>query len=342
MKLRILGIESSCDDTSVALIEGTENSVHVVKEATRSQINIHKLYGGVVPEVAAREHADVIVPLIKKMWSKKLKPDAIAVTAGPGLITSLMIGVHAGRTLSALTHTPLISINHLEGHIYSNWLAAHTKRIEFPALCLVVSGGHTELILMRCHLQYKKLGATRDDAAGEAFDKIAKLIGFEYPGGPKISLCAQWGNPATIAFPRPMIDSDDFDFSFSGLKTAALYYVRAHAEIMDKKNTTARANFCASFEKAIVDVVVAKTIRAAQQYKVKTVLLCGGVAANNLLRSELKKMVSLHVPTSVFRFPTAAHCMDNAAMIATAGYFKFRARQFTTWQKMKVDPEWEL
>lgn len=329
--LRILGIESSCDDTSIALVEGNGENVRILKEASKSQIDIHKEFGGVVPEVAARAHSEMIMPLLKQVYSKKNPPDAIAVTSGPGLATALMVGVETARTLSFATGIPLISVNHIEGHMYSNWI--NSTPIQFPALCLVVSGGHTELILMKKHLSFKKLGATRDDAAGEAFDKAAKLLGFEYPGGPKISRAATDGNVNAIKFPRPMLSEPGYEFSFAGLKTSALYYVQKHPSL-------SVADFCASYEQAIVDVLFGKTVRAAKEFKVKSVLLCGGVAANKKLRATLEHEVAeLGLQ---FSAPPIPLCMDNAAMIATAGYFKARAKIYTPWQKISANPQWEL
>ncbi len=343
--MRILAVESSCDDTSVALMEGRGTQVRVLKETARSQIDIHALYGGVVPEVAARAHAEVMVPLLAHIFSKRNPPDVIAVTVGPGLVTSLVVGIEAVRVLSALTGIPLIAVNHIEGHVYSNWIQEKARRgtpIKFPALCLVVSGGHTELILMKDHLRYKKIGATRDDAAGEAFDKVAKLLGLEYPGGPKIAARAARGRRDAVRLPRPMLTHHSYEFSFAGLKTAALYYIQDNPALTKPKSKKLRADFCASFEQAIVDVLVTKTIRAAQQYSVKSVLLSGGVAGNVHLRESLDNTIKKNLSNVTYHVPPIKYCMDNAAMIGAAGYFKARAKKFTRWEKIQADPQWEI
>ena len=349
----ILGIESSCDDTSVALVDCSEKGCFVVKEVTASQIEIHKKYGGVVPEVAGRMHAEKIVPLIEEVLNTPplspsnqegdiaaSKPDAIAVTSGPGLITGLIVGVEAAKTLSYVWDIPLIAVNHLWGHIHSveilnskpetlkviepnkdsssaSGLARNdnqTTKIQYPALALIVSGGHTELIFINEPGDYKKIGSTRDDAAGECFDKVAKLLDLPYPGGPQISKLAKMGDSTAIDFPRPMIYEKNLDFSFSGLKTSALYWLRDnkladsviasdHKERGNLWQTITRllrrftprndrpttADFCASFEQAIVDVLVLKTLKAAKQFNPKTIILDGGVAANEKLRTLLSK-----------------------------------------------------
>ena len=369
----ILGIESSCDDTSVALLDCSKKGHAVLFEKTASQIEIHKKYGGVVPEIAGRMHAEKIAPLIDAALDGQPKPDAIAVTAGPGLITGLLVGVEAARALSYALDIPLIRTNHIEGHIYSVVIASHSEAIPsyvgtnneiaasplaprndiaFPALALIVSGGHTELILMKNHGKYKLLGATKDDAAGECFDKVAKLLGLPYPGGPQISKLAETGNSGAIKFPRPMIDSDDYNFSFAGLKTSALYWLRDNVVASEAKQSHGIAtasglamtldDFCASFEQAIVDVLVAKTIKAATEYKPKTIILAGGVSANKKLRQTLVEQAAIHCPKSKVRSPKSEYCMDNAAMIATAGYYHALKKDFTSWQKIQADPNWEL
>ncbi|MEK7516403.1 MAG: tRNA (adenosine(37)-N6)-threonylcarbamoyltransferase complex transferase subunit TsaD [Patescibacteria group bacterium] len=340
--MKILGIETSCDETAVALLEDRGERLRVLHNLVASQVAIHAKYGGVVPEVAARNHVEVIVPLLRKVVGRDaMKIDAIAVTAGPGLMTSLSVGVETAKVLSYLWDIPLVRVNHLEGHIYSNWLRpvggnpkSEIRNPKFPALVLIVSGGHTELVLMKRHGSYKVIGATRDDAAGEAFDKVAKLLKLGYPGGPAISKLAQKGNPSAIPFPRPMIDSADFEFSFAGLKTAVLY-------LMQKSNPVI-ADVCASFEQAVVDVLVAKTIRAAKKYKVKTVLLGGGVAANQKLRATLRTALVMELPAVGYREPALEFTGDNAAMIAAAGYFLAQAGRFTPWKRLRADANWEL
>lgn len=338
--MKVLGIESSCDDTSIVLVEGHETYTEVIAESNKSQIDMHAKYGGVVPEVAARMHTETIIPQLESIVKEQGLPDIIAVTTGPGLITSLMVGVETARLFSYLHNIPVVSVNHMQGHIYANFIEKDAEKIQFPALVLIVSGGHTELVLMKNHLECTKIGVTKDDAAGEAFDKIAKMIGLTYPGGPKISKLAQNGNPRSHKFPRPLIDSDDFLFSFSGLKTSALYYVHDHEELRDEKNIQARADFAAAIQAAIIETLVTKTIKAAHHYDVKSVLLAGGVAANTMLRETLQKEVEKN--GRHFSMPAIPYCMDNAAMIATAGYFHAQNKNFTPWQNLQADPNWEL
>ncbi len=344
----IIGIESSCDDTSVALVEcsdptslgsdGQSKGHFVIAEKTASQIDIHAKYGGVVPEIAGRMHAEKIVPLIEEVLKNQKNPDAIAVTSGPGLVTGLIVGAEAARTLSFVKNIPLIAINHLEGHIHSVEIPVSQSQIpnpiEFPALALIVSGGHTEIVLMRDHGDYEILGKTKDDAAGECFDKVAKILGLPYPGGPQISKLAETGNTKAIDFPRPMLDQENFDFSFAGLKTSALYWLRDNK--LDKKITT--NDFCASVEQAIIDVLIAKTLLAAKAHKPKTIILAGGVAANKKLRETFKKYFS----SINLLIPSIQYCMDNATMIAIAGYYKAKKNQYIDWRELEVDPNWNL
>jgi len=337
----VLGIESSCDDTSVALLNCSKQGFFVLNEITASQIAIHKKYGGVVPEIAGRMHAEKIVPLIEETLKKQPLPDVIAVSTGPGLITGLIVGVETARNLSYTKNIPLVSVNHIEGHIHSvqvnNQKLEKNKKqqINYPALALIVSGGHTEIILMLKQGQYKVLGKTLDDAAGECFDKVAKLLNLPYPGGPQISRLAENGNTKAIDFPRPMLKQDNFDFSFSGLKTACLYYLQKNPNI--NKN-----DFCASFEQAIIDVLTAKTIKASLEYKPKTIILGGGVSANKKLRETLKIKIAQELPTVQFLIPDLKYTMDNAVMIAVAGYYQASKKKFTPWNKIKANPVWEL
>lgn len=348
--MRILGIETSCDETAVAIVEGRGEKVRVLQHEVASQIRIHARYGGVVPEVAARAHVEKLDLLLRGFGTRDSELgrdgkgiDAIAVTAGPGLITSLRVGVDVARTLAWAWGKPLVGVNHLEGHIYANWIGhatCNTQHVTFPAVVLIVSGGHTELVLMTGHGKYRLLGATRDDAVGEAFDKVAKILGLGYPGGPAVSKAAERGNPDAIAFPRPMINSKDFDFSFSGLKTAVLYRVRdSNFKLQTSKFT---ADVCASFEKAAVDVLVEKTIRAAVKYKAKAVLLAGGVSANRRLRKDLGYAIAERLPTTHYSLPTLEFTTDNAAMIAAAGYFRARKRQFVDPMKLEPKANWQL
>ncbi|MFH1207695.1 MAG: tRNA (adenosine(37)-N6)-threonylcarbamoyltransferase complex transferase subunit TsaD [Patescibacteria group bacterium] len=335
----ILGIETSCDETAVSVVEGKGERVKALSHVVASQVKTHLKYGGVVPEVAAREHMIAMIPTLNAaLLQSRIKPeklDAIAVTSGPGLITALRVGTQAAKTLSYAWKKPLLGVNHIEGHILANWFIK--KTIKLPALCLVVSGGHTELILMKKHGDYHLIGNTLDDAAGEAFDKVAKLLNIQYPGGPKIQKLAEQGNPAAFDFPRPMLNSANYNFSFSGLKTSVLYFVKKHPEVI----RNAKADLCASFQQAIVDVLVGKTIRAAKELKVKTVLLAGGVAANQPLRQTLEKKVRELKRVNFFT-PPLSLCTDNASMIAAAGYFRARKKDFDDFHTLEPDPNWEL
>ncbi|MBD3311605.1 MAG: tRNA (adenosine(37)-N6)-threonylcarbamoyltransferase complex transferase subunit TsaD [Candidatus Magasanikbacteria bacterium] len=341
--MKILGIETSCDDTGAALVEATDDGFVVLSEKTASQIEVHKKYGGVVPEIAGRQHAENILPVIEAVLKNQEKPDVIAVTAGPGLMTGLLIGVEAAKTLSYLWEVPLVAINHIEGHIHSVLIGDQKPKFSFPALCLTVSGGHTKLILINDFGDYTKIGETRDDAAGECFDKVGKLIGLDYPGGPKISKLAESGNPDAIDFPRPMINEGNFDFSFSGLKTAALYWLQENTEIKTAKcelSAVNRKDFCASFEQAIVDVLVTKTIKAAKKYKPKTIILAGGVSANKKLREtvqEASKTVNCELLPA-----NPKYSMDNAAMIAAAAYHHALKKDFICWKNIEANPNWKL
>lgn len=342
--MNILGIETSCDETSAAVVSGDGRNFKVQSNVVSSQIKIHAKYGGVVPEVAARQHVEAILPVLEEALGKGggKKIDAIAVASGPGLITSLLVGNEAARILSWFWKKPLARVNHVEAHIYANWLA--NKKIEFPALCLVVSGGHTELILMRGHGKYKVIGETRDDAAGECFDKAAKILGLGYPGGPAIAAEAEKVKVSGLRFteklPRPMMETKDFDFSFSGLKTAVLYAVR------DLKNKYEMEEIIPvmahEVQEAIVDVLLAKTMRAAKKYGVKTVMLAGGVSANKRLRERFVVAMENEFPNTKYQIPDIKYCTDNAAMVAAAGYFHAIKKDFTSWQKLRVDPNWEL
>lgn len=370
----ILGIETSCDDTSVALLDCSQQGHVVLSEKTASQIDVHKKYGGVVPEIAGRMHAEKIIPLIEEVLKNQPDPEVLAVTAGPGLITGLLVGVEAARTLSYTWNIPLVAVNHIDGHIHSVELSPHTQ-ITFPALCLVVSGGHTELILMRDHGDYQIIGRTKDDAAGECFDKVAKLLGFDYPGGPQISKHAEGGNTQAIQFPRPMLNQVGYDFSFAGLKTSALYWLRDHTLggviARSEERTTWQSpmtqnqvsignkgiptlptvarddavklqDFCASFEQAIIDVLITKTLRATEEYRPKTIILAGGVSANKKLRTTLEEMVKNNFSETSVLLSAPGYSMDNGAMIAIAGYYKTLKKQFTSWKDTQVNPNWKI
>ncbi|MFA5095708.1 MAG: tRNA (adenosine(37)-N6)-threonylcarbamoyltransferase complex transferase subunit TsaD [Candidatus Paceibacterota bacterium] len=343
----ILGIETSCDETAVAIIEGNGNDVRVLSNIVSSQIDIHKKYGGVVPEIAAREHVLNILPVVNEAFKKAgikraeagKKIDAIAVTFGPGLITSLIVGIETAKVLSSVLKIPLVAVNHIEGHIYANFVGK--KDIKFPGLILTVSGGHTMLVLMKGHGKYKVIGDTRDDAAGEAFDKAAKLLNISYPGGPAVAAEAKKFKvknlKSKIQLPRPMINSNDYDFSFSGLKTALFYQLKK-----DKNWKKRVPEYCAEFQEAVVDVLVSKTIKAAKDFGVKTVLLAGGVSANEKLREKLKISVAEELPRVEFSLPDLKYTTDNAVMVAVAGYFRALKKDFIPYEKIKVDPNLEL
>jgi len=330
----ILGIESSCDETAAAIVKISGGKFQILSNIVSSQIEIHKKFGGVVPEIAARNHVKNILPVIEKSLAKaKIKPAQIAkiaVTAGPGLITSLLVGVQTAKTLGRVWQKPVCPINHLKAHLYANWIS--NQSLKFPALCLLVSGGHTEIILLKNQTQFKKVGQTLDDAAGEAFDKVAQLLKLGYPGGPIISRLAAKGNPKAFAFARPMINSNDFNFSFSGLKTSVLYLVKK-LPTPDQKTIN---DLSASFQQSAVDVLAAKTFKAAKFYQAKTLMLSGGVAANLLLRQTFaKKSLALGID---FSMPDINLCTDNAVMAAVAGYFT----QPIALAKIKVNPNLEI
>ncbi|MFA6253547.1 MAG: tRNA (adenosine(37)-N6)-threonylcarbamoyltransferase complex transferase subunit TsaD [Patescibacteria group bacterium] len=345
--MKILAIETSCDETALAVLGEQRGFLYLEKNLVYSQVNIHKKYGGVVPEVASRKHLETIIPLLDHALGKnKLKKiDYLAFTQGPGLVTSLVLGVATAKALSLASNKPLVPVNHLEGHIYSNWLThkelqADAKKY-FPSVIAVVSGGHTELILMTGHGQYQLLGRTLDDAVGEAFDKVAKLLGLGYPGGPIVSKLATVGNAHKYDFPRPMINSHNFDFSLSGLKTAILYFM----EKKQKINQQDVADICAGFQLAVTEVLVKKTFLAAKKYKAKSIMLAGGVSANTFLKQNLKKEADkLALP---FFPPDLKFTGDNAAMIGAAAYYQIKNKQakvFLGEKAYKLEPlaNWQL
>jgi N6-L-threonylcarbamoyladenine synthase len=317
---RILGIESSCDETAAAVVE---NGRVILSNLVASQVDLHARYGGVFPEVASREHIRTIYTIVEEALHEAhlrlADIDAIAVTRGPGLPGSLVVGLNVAKGLSLGTGLPLVGTNHLEAHLYSAWLypasAAPVPTPEFPLVALIVSGGHTELILMTGHLQYRRLGGTLDDAAGEAFDKVARLIGLSYPGGPAIQKASEGGRPNYFSFPRAWLE-DTWDFSFSGLKTAVLREVRRMQE--RGQPTLPTADLAASFQAAVVEVLVGKTLKAAGAYAAKSILVVGGVSANRALREQFQARATCPV-----HIPPIWLCTDNAAMIAGAGYYRF-------------------
>ncbi|MBI9008391.1 MAG: tRNA (adenosine(37)-N6)-threonylcarbamoyltransferase complex transferase subunit TsaD [Tenericutes bacterium] len=310
----VLGVETSCDETSVSV---TLDGKVVLSNVVLSQIDIHKEYGGVVPEIASREHIKGITVVfdqaIKDANLEYEDIDLIAVTEGPGLIGSLLIGVNAAKVVSLNYNIPIIGVHHISGHIY----ASHIENdMQFPLIALVVSGGHTELILMKEHFSFEKLGETQDDAVGEAYDKVARVLGLPYPGGPVVDKLARSGK-AEYHFPRPMIDSKDFNFSFSGLKS---HVINLNHNMKQRNEEINIENFCASFQDAVTDVLVQKTIEAKNQYNVKQILVAGGVAANSGLRKKMKESIT-DIPVY---FPNMKYCTDNAAMISIAGYHKYQ------------------
>jgi len=308
--MKILGIETSCDETAAAVIE---DGVRILSNQIASQVEIHARYGGIVPEVASRQHTLSIVPIIQQAMAEAHTTwddlDGIAVTIGPGLAGSLLTGVNTAKAISLARELPITGVNHLEGHIYANWLAENKHF--FPLLSLIVSGGHTDLVLMKEHGDYVLLGQTRDDAAGESFDKAARTLGLGYPGGPAIEKAAKSGI-ASFQLPRAWLKGTN-DFSFSGVKTALL-------RLVERGKISNTANAAASFQEAVVDVLVTKTVTVAREYRVKQILLAGGVASNTLLRQSLAQ----DSPVPVLA-PEPVLCTDNAAMIAACGYYRFQA-----------------
>jgi len=388
----MLAIETSCDDTGIAILEaGPKGHFKVLSNIVSSQIEVHKKYGGVYPALAKREHQKNLVPTLKlalteagmlgnskfqdtnykQISNSKLqilntilerepelqkqlipflqkyeKPDVdlIAVTNGPGLEPCLWVGVNFAKTLAFYWDIPTVVVNHVKAHIFVNDLNKPLTKKDFPALCLVVSGGHTQLFLMKDFGKYEILGETRDDAAGECFDKCAKILGLGYPGGPIISKLAATqmesgrasplrGGKAFNLLPRPMIGTKDYDFSFSGLKTAVLYADRK----VKNKNQKYKQMMAAEVQQAIIDVLIKKTMKAAMDFKVKTIILGGGVAANKELRKQFSEKIKKIIPTTNLLIPEPKYCTDNGLMVAITGYFRAKQNKFTKWQDIKAD-----
>ena len=387
----ILAIESSCDETAVSVLKYAKNTPIILSNEVSSQVKLHAKWGGVVPNLAAREHVKNIDHILKNALGEAgIKPmdiDAIAVTNGPGLIPALLVGTNYAKTLSYLWNKPLIGIHHIEGHIYSNLIGISNDQfqisnenadrnskksipsiiknskfkiqnssIKFPILCLVVSGGHTQLVFMKDHFDYEIIGQTVDDAVGEAFDKVARILGIGYPGGPAVAKAATEFKISNlkfqIKFPRPMMNKKNYNFSFSGLKTAVLYETKKHPELMSPvKSSKAGAkqfngpskkyisNICHEFQQACVDVLISKTIKAAQQYSPKTIMLAGGVSANKELRKQLEQAMSENLPETEYQIPDIFLTGDNAAMIAAAGAFRWQSMSES--EKNKAFGNWK-
>ncbi|MCK5084487.1 MAG: tRNA (adenosine(37)-N6)-threonylcarbamoyltransferase complex transferase subunit TsaD [Candidatus Pacebacteria bacterium] len=375
----ILSIETSCDETAVAIVRFSKNKAEVLSNIVSSQVKAHSKYGGVVPSLASRMHLKNMAPVLRRAFKNakisKKKIDYIAVTNGPGLIPALMIGVNAAKSLSYTLNRPLVGVNHLEGHIYANWLKQNLEvelpigsstskfclwKPEFPILCLIVSGGHTQIILMKKDLNYKIIGETVDDAAGEAFDKIAKLLELGYPGGPLIEKMAKKGNRNKFKFTRPMINSKNYNFSFSGLKTAVLYEMRSQQNFPPDKACLERKpnggvwgvrknievslddqykqDISASFQQAVIDVLISKTIRAAKQYKVKNIILGGGVSVNKELQKQLREAKNKEIPNTKYQTLNNKLSTDNALMIAIAAYYNIiNNKNIKDWRSVKAD-----
>ena len=334
---RLLSLETSCDETAAAVIE---NGRALISSVVASQMELHARYGGVYPEVASRQHVLAIVPVIEQALAQAHftldDMDAIAVTRGPGLAGSLVVGLNAAKGLALGAGLPLVGVNHLEGHIYSAWVyeAGETPppAPQFPLLALLASGGHTELNLMTDHLTYRRLGSTLDDAAGEAFDKVARLLGLPYPGGPSIQQAAEEGDATRFKFPRARLEGT-WDFSFSGLKTAVLYEAK---KIEKSGRPLPIPDLAASFQAAVVDVLVSKTLAAAREFGAKEILVAGGVSANRVLRQAFKSQDEFPI-----QIPRVSLCTDNAAMIGAAGYFRY-ALGHVSGLDVDVQPTWPL
>ncbi len=313
----ILALESSCDETAAAVVK---NGREVLSNIISSQIELHTVYGGVVPEIASRKHIEKVIPVIDEALQKAKvslrEIDAIAVTYGPGLVGALLVGVSAAKAISFASGIPLVGVHHIEGHISANYI--ENKELEPPFVCLVVSGGHSHLVVVKDYGEYQILGRTRDDAAGEAFDKVARAIGLGYPGGPKIDKVSKEGNPDAIVFPRAKIADSVYDFSFSGLKSAVLNYLNS-CEM--KGIAICQADVAASFQKAVVDVLVEHSMQAVQECGMKKFAIAGGVASNSALRAALVSQCTKRDIT--FFYPSPILCTDNAAMIGAAGYYEF-------------------
>jgi len=326
----VLGIESSCDETSASLVEAGRRVVSCV---IASQMEEHRIYGGVVPEIASRRHVEAIVPVVEEAMGKRdfKELDGIAVTRGPGLVGALLVGLAYAKALSWATGVPFVGVNHIEGHIYANFLGR--EELEPPFLCLTVSGGHTDFTVIKAHGSYERLGRTRDDAAGEAFDKVARSLGLPYPGGPNLERLAATGDPDVVKFARISVRDNPLDVSFSGIKTAA---VRMAAKAADDKE---RADIAAAFQKTVVDTLADRARQALRMTGLKRLAVSGGVASNKALRARMKGLCS-RTSTELI-IPEAVYCTDNAAMIASAGYFRLMSGASSPLDA-NADPSWKV
>lgn len=323
--VNILAIESSCDETAAAVVR---NGKEVLSNIISSQIELHTVYGGVVPEIASRKHLDhidkVVMQALKEADMKMEDIDAIAVTYGPGLVGALLVGVAFAKALAYALKKPLIAVHHIKGHVAANFI--EHKQLKPPFLCLIVSGGHTNLVLAKDYNEYEIIGQTKDDAAGEAFDKVARSIGLGYPGGPKIDKVAKQGNALSIKFPKAKVNNSEYDFSFSGVKSAVLNY-KNHADMVGEEINV--ADLAASFQKSVVDVLVEHTIKAAKDYGLKDIAIAGGVASNSSLRLEMDKACKEN--GYGLYYPSPIYCTDNAAMIGAAAYFQYIKDDTEAW-----------
>ncbi|MBM7557683.1 tRNA (adenosine(37)-N6)-threonylcarbamoyltransferase complex transferase subunit TsaD [Halanaerobacter jeridensis] len=331
-----LGIESSCDETSAAVVRGGKE---VLSNIISSQVDWHRKFGGVVPEIASRKHVELMNPVIDEALAEAgvsfADLSAVAVTFGPGLVGGLLVGISAAKSIAYAHDIPLVAVNHIEGHIYANFIS-HPE-LEPPVVCLTVSGGHTDLLYFEDLGDYEIIGRTIDDAAGEAFDKVARVMEAGFPGGPAIDKLAKKGDPEAIDLPRPMINDSSYDFSFSGLKTAVLNYINNTKQRGEEIN---KADLAASFQQAVVDVLTAKIMRAADDKGVDNVLLSGGVAANSQLREQLQE--KLEEQGKELYYPETRICTDNAAMIASAGYFNWQQNQEAAGYDLNAEPNLQL
>lgn len=333
--IKIMAIESSCDETSVAVVK---NGREIISNIISSQIDMHKKFGGVVPEVASRMHLEVINNIVREALEEAKITlddiDAIAVTKGPGLVGALLVGISEAKALSYACKKPLVGVNHMKGHICATFITH--KELEPPFICLLVSGGHTYLVHVKDYNNMEVIGKTIDDACGEAYDKVARCLGMNYPGGPEVERLAKLGNEKAIDFPRVMLDKNSYNFSFSGLKTAVLNYLNSKKQ---KNEEISKEDVCASFQRAVFDVLIYKTEKLMKEKNLDTLVVSGGVSANNTLREEINKMCESNNFKSYF--PDKVLCTDNAAMIASSGYYEyiFGVRSDLT---LNVEPNLEL